>query len=114
MKHPLSHCCFFGIAEADETKPLGALLIGDHLYVSDSATGAEEANKLRLAEDEGQVGDVKAASETFVNLPEAFLLLREHLDFFGLLLVHGVSSVKGQRLKIGRWLGEGDAVVGNW
>ena len=118
MKSPQGHCCFFRITQADKAKPLGALLIGDHLYVSDSATGAEEAGKVRLAEDERKVGDVKPAGETFVNLPEAFLLqlwVGEQL-FLELLLVRGFSTVKDQvvrqRLKIGSWLGEGEAVAG--
>ena len=55
MKRSQGHCCFFRIAQADKSKPLGALLIGDHLYISDSAAGAEEAGKMRLTEDEGKV-----------------------------------------------------------
>ena len=120
MKRSQGHCCFFRIAQADKSKPLGALLIGDHLYISDSAAGAEEAGKVRLTEDEGQVGDVKTAGKTFVNLPRASLLLwvgdEDLTGIVRLLLVHVFSAVNGQvvrqRLKIGRWLGGDDAVVG--
>ena len=116
MKSPQCHCCFVRITQADKAKPLGALLIGDHLHISDSATGAEEAGKVRLTEDEGKVGDMKTAGETFVNLPNTSLLLwggdEDFTSIVGLFLVHGVSAVDSQRLKIGRCLGEDDAAVG--
>jgi len=110
MKRSQGHCCFFRIAQADKSKPLGALLIGDHLYISDSAAGAEEAGKVRLTEDEGKVGDMNTAGETFADLPEASLKI-----IVGLPLVQVISTVNHQvvrqRLNIGRSFGE-DAVVG--
>ena len=119
MKRSQGHCCFFRIAQADKSKPLGALLIGDHLYISDSAAGAEEAGKVRLTEDEGKVGDMNTAGETFADLPEASLLLwvggEDIKIIVGLPLVQVISAVNHQvvrqRLNIGRSFGE-DAVVG--